>query len=616
MRRRERKSRIAALTAVLGALSILIAVERIRAYTLSPTINWMIPEGGLAILQQLDRALVRPYFDHPNANILGGSEPAVKGVPTRSFTALGPCGDPKCRSFESDLKAGAVGASRTPVLLYDNEDWPKTPKVEQKNPCEYMSDFTSLAHSHHFLTIMAPDQNLMQPRDIIQKSYPGNETENWQSYIRYSMAACAAQSGTDRYHIMSQPFESFWCCNPAHNAQGSESDFINFVQQAALQARAVNPKIAMTMGLSTNPKYRPTPLILYQDSLDVQSIVDGIWMNVGSQFRPPMAIQYYELTSGLVPFYLQSEGRLSSAYPAGATKAFSLGAANASLNSISEQTFAAGTVIPAGPYKFEPFTDGTAGSAVAAVEFGYCEAPKCAHRIPVISGQAAIPSGDPGVTTTLMTSSSTTLPAGGPYSLYFVLRVTSPGDFNLNYNSGTHSANIAIPRPSTLPAPKPNASVFFAHNQGKMGTHLPTASTPTTFNLGAAGAARTFVSGKTYPAETVIPADAYGFQYWTDGTSGSAVLNLQFGYCLAPHCTGQKPIISANQNWTPTITAGAKGAANPYGAFTTRDSTTLPPGGPYNLYWTATVKTPAPLDLLYGSASAPTNLATPFVQPR
>jgi hypothetical protein len=42
---------------------------------------------------------------------------------------------------------------------------------------------------------------------------------------------------------------------------------------------------------------------------------------------------------------------------------------------------------------------------------------------------------------------------------------------------------------------------------------------------------------------------------------------------------------------------------------------TLPAGGPYQLYATLTVRQPGDFDLIFGSASAATNLATPFPQP-
>ncbi len=146
-----------------------------------------------------------------------------------------------------------------------------------------------------------------------------------------------------------------------------------------------------------------------------------------------------------------------------------------------------------------------------------------------------------------------------------------------------------------------------------MDNHLPANGTASRFSLATEGAILTSESAQTYPAGVVIPAGAWEFQFWTDGDAGSAKLALEFGYST-PSGT-RVPIISSTAGWTPHVTAGALGAADAAGAFTTTSPTTLPPGGPYRLYWAVTVAKAGAFNLLYGSKSAPTNLATPFVQP-
>jgi len=90
-------------------------------------------------------------------------------------------------------------------------------------------------------------------------------------------------------------------------------------------------------------------------------------------------------------------------------------------------------------------------------------------------------------------------------------------------------------------------------------------------------------------------------------------VSVQAGYC-SDGCTRRTPITGATGQ--PTIAAGARGAADPQGAFTTTTPTALPgTGGPFHLYWTLTVDTPGPFHLLYDSRGAATNLATPAVMP-
>jgi hypothetical protein len=76
----------------------------------------------------------------------------------------------------------------------------------------------------------------------------------------------------------------------------------------------------------------------------------------------------------------------------------------------------------------------------------------------------------------------------------------------------------------------------------------------------------------------------------------------------------RSPIIASNSEWTPIVGAGGLGAAEAHGAFATTSATNLPSGGPYRVYWTLKVVKTGPFNLLYGSTSAATNLATPFVQ--
>ena len=53
---------------------------------------------------------------------------------------------------------------------------------------------------------------------------------------------------------------------------GGEADFVNFVTQASLQAKAVNPKLIVTAGLSTNPRYNPTAADHLPGSLSMRCV--------------------------------------------------------------------------------------------------------------------------------------------------------------------------------------------------------------------------------------------------------------------------------------------------------------------------------------------------------
>lgn len=106
-------------------------------------------------------------------------------------------------------------------------------------------------------------------------------------------------------------------------------------------------------------------------------MVHGFWLNVaGNPSNPATAVQYLEMLNGAVPLYLGGNGTLGETFPAG-TAAGKIPLAGNDLSFVSGQDIPAGTVIPAGTYKFEPWTDGSAGSAALDVEVGYCDAARC-----------------------------------------------------------------------------------------------------------------------------------------------------------------------------------------------------------------------------------------------
>jgi hypothetical protein len=347
--------------------------------------------------------------------------------------------------------------------MFDDENWDRTPVNEQQDPCSFMQQFTDLAHAPHnrFETILAPDQNLANISTGITAP-EGGEQANWQIYLRLGLAACAAKTGSERYHIMSQPFESHWCDN-AHvpPCEGSESDFVNFVTEAALQARAVNPNLVITAGVSTNPRYFLTPsqmpAELYQDSIDVMRSVDGFWLNVDNS-SPQNAITYLHLIEGSMTaqprssvLFPRRDQTLDPNLPSDATPAtFSLSAVGASLLVRTAQTLPARTIIPAGAFQFQFWGDGEGDTAKVALELGYCNANDCSGRVPIINKAAgwtpSIHAGARGAVDpdgAFVTTAPTRLPDGGPYRLYFSLTVDQPGRFNLLYDAAMAATNVA-----------------------------------------------------------------------------------------------------------------------------------------------------------------------------
>ncbi|HEY7047805.1 MAG TPA: hypothetical protein VH373_11335 [Jatrophihabitantaceae bacterium] len=603
--------------------------------------QWIIEGPGnqnaLASIQQLDPDLAAAFFDNDGTTVLAGdarpSEPPRKEVPpgwsaiaAQHYTSFGPCptnadGVPQraCASLSADI--GALVASGVPTAMFDDENWDRTPDGEKADVCTAMQHFTDLAHANGIETIMAPDQNLASPGVIT--SYQGGESENWQTYLRLGLARCAAATGTEHYHIMSQPFETPWCGGQGSACEGNEAEFADFVTQAGLQARAVDPDAALTAGLSTNPRYNVTPQAMYQDTVNARRLVPGMWLNVaGNPTDPATAVQYLELLSGLVPLYVGGAD-LSPQFPTGSQPGTaSLATTGSDLTFVSGANIPGGAVIPPGDYKFEPWTGGGTGSATVSVEVGYCTPPACTDRTPIIgpgAWTADLAADDPGMVSTHRTTVPTALP-DGPHRLYLVVHVVAGAPCDLQYGTASKSTNLALPRPSSQPPARVDSPVVFAGRGGRLSPDIPAGAGPAELSLARAGNAATFVSTPSLRAGTVVPAGAWEFQYWTRASGkvadpSPATVDLEVGYCGGA-CRDRTPIIGAAAGWRSTPAAGAQGAADPGGAFTTVTPTQLPSsGGPFRMYWTVKVVSPGDVDLLYDSARTATNVATPLPMP-
>lgn len=430
------------------------------------TPGWFIDGNQLqSLIGYSSSNLPARYFNTPNTVVMNDAMNTNSYVPNgwksqagNHYTSYGTAGcseDNGCYSLMGDLSVhnGSV-TNNAPVALYDNETWTYTPSAEQSSPCSYMSQFVSTAHLHGLTTIVAPDQDLAEPGNIT--SFQGGESENWQAYLRFGLAACAAKTGSDWYHIMSQPFESNWCSNPFEECESSESDFDNFITQAALQAKAVNPSIKLSDGLSTNPDYfglfRGTQTFaktIYQDYMDTEHIVNAVWMNViGNQGNLTTVYFLGLLSRGAKAtprssvWFLEPNNILRNEQTSNTqTTDFSLANVGTSMLLTSNQTIRSKAQIPAGTGDFQFWTDGSPNqSAQLNVTFGYCQGKTCTNQTSITGVNVTVLGGARGVTVpsgAFTTDSDITLPNKGPYHLYVQLKVLQPGSFNLQYGDDT-----------------------------------------------------------------------------------------------------------------------------------------------------------------------------------
>jgi hypothetical protein len=94
--------------------------------------------------------------------------------------------------FSSDVKSGAI---KYPYkwVMYDPEDWSKTPVGEQQNPILYMELFGKLTHAHGLRVVEAPALDLCSVSGTQLPRKSGESCSQW--FARVNIAGSAAADG-------------------------------------------------------------------------------------------------------------------------------------------------------------------------------------------------------------------------------------------------------------------------------------------------------------------------------------------------------------------------------------------------------------------------------------
>ena len=149
------------------------------------------------------------------------------------------------------------------AVLYDNEAWSFTPAAEQRDPGLYMAMAGELAHRHHLLFLASPALNLIS---VLRPA----ATQRAAAYIDLRLAGQAAQAA-DVVNIQAQSLER------------STRAYVDFVRNAAAQARRAKPDVTVLAGISSNPAGpQVTAAQSTRAMIGVRPYVNGYWMNIPS----------------------------------------------------------------------------------------------------------------------------------------------------------------------------------------------------------------------------------------------------------------------------------------------------------------------------------------------
>jgi hypothetical protein len=217
-------------------------------------ITWVIERNALDELHSsgMSTSQLSALFDNSDTYLVGGfgssAQPDISGWTShRTLTS-------------TNLSSSKVPSGVT-ALLYDNESWSLTPRIQQENPSEYEAKALGIAQQKGLVLISTPATDLANVLD------PGPSNTMDQRYLQLGIIGQAARN-SNIVDIQSQGLEG-------------SSQFTEFVTEAAQQAKQANPNVVVLAGISTNPSgHQISAQTFEQDANSVRSVVNGYWLNI------------------------------------------------------------------------------------------------------------------------------------------------------------------------------------------------------------------------------------------------------------------------------------------------------------------------------------------------
>ena len=219
--------------AAMVAGAVLGAVLTAGPASAASRLGWIMGAGNVHLLGVQDRAIAAHFIDTPASFGTGASlagdpiQPGLKTTPVLAYTSYA--------RFSSDIRNHRISFPYRWVM-YDPEDWNRTPLGEQQDPVKYMTLFGQLAHAHRLKVIMAPGMGLGYVGGSVIPRPQRESIAAW--YVRVNLAGAAA-ANSDIYDLQSE------------SQTGNLTGYDWLFHHAAAQARAANPGVQVFAEVST-----------------------------------------------------------------------------------------------------------------------------------------------------------------------------------------------------------------------------------------------------------------------------------------------------------------------------------------------------------------------------
>jgi hypothetical protein len=196
-------------------------------------VSWVISGDDLTALRVGNAGLARRFFDNSETFVVGsaGEQDAVprgyRSIPTLSYPSL--------HAFEADVHRGSIDP-RIAAVIYDPENWARTPAAERSSPVAAMHRFARLAARWGYGPILAPGRDLVLAGSGCAKR-EGERLD--QAYLRCGLTAGA--EGAETFVVQAAPIE----LSPPH--------LHDLLRGARRQLGRRNPEAQVLASLSTKP---------------------------------------------------------------------------------------------------------------------------------------------------------------------------------------------------------------------------------------------------------------------------------------------------------------------------------------------------------------------------
>ncbi|MQB01444.1 MAG: hypothetical protein GEU78_14325 [Actinobacteria bacterium] len=344
---------------------------------------------------------------------------------------------PSLERVQNDVDAGCDGDNLPGLIIYNPEPWDATPPEEQDDPVAAIHQGADIAHAAGCDYGTAPSSR------YLFGSEPGCTYD-----LSQGIYTQVDWTKVELLDIQAQTLISDSCWDGG----GGKQKYVDIITEVANYAHSVNPNIQIAAQVS----FRLTPPDRMTEAIEaVASVADGVYFAYPVQlsdctYCTPENWETVLKAFRGIPFFphrvfVGDVRHMAIDSPTDTTPhLLPLDTVGRVYRWATADTFPGGTVIPPGIFTWNFYSDGSSDlSATLRLEFGYCtNNDSCfeSERVPIIPQSAwarNVPSNAYGQRASHTTTKPWTLPSGGPYRLYFLIKVeTAPTTtFNILYDA-------------------------------------------------------------------------------------------------------------------------------------------------------------------------------------